>query len=102
LNAVKKAFDLNGDGKFGLGLMFYRETFHFIGAVLFVVFSTLISTRLFNSELMPIYLLGSAMVALAFQEFYFHPKKYNQVIKKGFIDWVVWVVPMAIYLIYFT
>lgn len=102
LNTVKKAFELNGKGKFGFGLMFYRETFHLVGAVLFVIFSTLILESLFKSELTPFFFLGSVMMALAFQEFYFHPKKYNQVIKKGFIDWVVWVVPMAIYLIYFV
>ncbi|NCS98997.1 hypothetical protein GW764_02305 [Candidatus Parcubacteria bacterium] len=102
LDAVKKAFELNGEGKFGMGLMFYRQTFHLIGAVLFVIFSTLISSNFFDNELMPFFLFGFVMVALAFQEFYFHPKKYNQVFKKGFIDWVVWIVPMAIYLIYFA
>lgn len=102
LEAVKKSFKLYGEGKFGFRLTFYREFFHFIGAILFIVFSTLISKSLYGLELLPFFFMGSAILALAFQEFYFHPKKYNQVFKKGFIDWVVWIVPMLVYLIYFV
>jgi uncharacterized membrane protein len=82
--------------------MFYREIFHLLGAVLFVIFSILISSRLFHSELLPVFLIGFIALALAFQEFYFHPKKYKQTIGKGIIDWMVWIFPMVIYFLYFA
>lgn len=87
-----------GKGHFGYKLIAYRETFHFIGSVLFIVFSAVLSERLFGSEVALYVLLVSAIIAVTYQEFYVHPKKYGQLLKKGFIDWFAWVLPIGIFL----
>jgi hypothetical protein len=77
--------------------MFYRELLHFLGSILFIVSATLISEDLFGSEIALYVLLGAAIIALSYQEFYLHPKLYKQHVRKGLIDWFTWVMPMVTY-----
>ena len=100
--AVKHAFETYGPGRFGYKLLLYRETFHFIGALLFIVSAGLISKDLFGSDIALYVLLGSAILALSVQEFYVHPRKYGQRTQKGIADWSVWVLPMLAYLVFFA
>ena len=99
--AVKQALEKYGLGRLGYKLMLYRETFHFLGSILFIVSATIISKNLFGSDAALYVLLLAAIVALAFQEFYVHPKSYGQKARKGIADWLVWVAPMVIYLLLF-
>ncbi|MBP9710905.1 MAG: hypothetical protein KBD50_01435 [Candidatus Pacebacteria bacterium] len=96
--AVQRALKKNGVGRLGYKLMVYRQTFHFIGSLLFIVFATLISQDLFGSEAALYALLCMAIIALTYQEFYLHPRKYGQRVKKGVIDWCVWIAPMLVYI----
>jgi len=100
LKAVNEAFKIK-KGHFGYALLFYRGTFHFIGALLFIVSITLISKQFFNSDTALYFLLASAIFALTYQEFYLHPKKYKQITQKGILDWMTWVIPMVVYLVLF-
>lgn len=95
--AVKNALEQYGLGRLGYKLMLYRETFHFVGSLLFMVFATLVARDLFGSDAALYVLLVLAVLALSFQEFYVHPKSFGQHAKKGVMDWLVWVGPMAIY-----
>jgi hypothetical protein len=100
--AVAHALKKNGVGRLGYKLMIYRQTFHFIGSVLFIVFATLISQDLFGSEAALYVLLCMAIVALMYQEFYLHPRMYGQRAVKGVVDLFSWVTPIVAYFILFT
>lgn len=95
--AVKNALEQYGLGRLGYKLMLYRETFHFVGSLLFMVFATLVARDLFGSDAALYVLLVLAVLALSFQEFYVHPKNFGQHAQKGVMDWLAWVGPMAIY-----
>ncbi len=95
--AVKNALTQYGLGRLGYKLMLYRETFHFVGSLLFMVFATLVARDLFGSDAALYVLLVLAVLALSFQEFYVHPRTFGQHARKGVTDWLVWVGPMAIY-----
>lgn len=97
--ALRRAARAYGKGRLGYKLMMYRQAFHFVGSILFITFSTLISKDLFGSDTALYVLLGSAIVALAYQEFYLHPKTFGQLMRKGVTDYLVWVVPMIVYIL---
>lgn len=97
--AVKHSYKLYGPGRLGYKLMLYRQTLHFIGSLLFITAAGLVSQDLFGSEIALYVLLGAAIIALSFQEFYLHPKLYKQRTRKGLIDWFTWVMPMVLYII---
>ncbi len=100
--ALKIAFKKNGVGRLGYKLEVYRQTFHFIGSVLFIIFATLISQDLFGSEAALYVLLCMAVVALMYQEFYLHPRMYGQRTVKGVVDLFSWITPIVAYFILFT
>lgn len=77
VNALNHAFLLYGPQRLGYKLTFYRASFHFLGAVLFIVFATLLSQKFFGSDTALYVLMATAIVALFVQEFHFHPKKYG-------------------------
>lgn len=96
--AAQKAIERYGLGSLGYKLGLYRELFHFFGSILFIVCAAFISKELFGGDSALYILLVAAIVALSVQEFYVHPKHYGQHIRKGVTDWMVWVVPMLLYL----
>ncbi len=98
-HTVNAALEKYGLGRLGYKLFLYREVFHFIGSVLFIIFATLVSQDLFGSDTALYVLLGAAILALSYQEFYVHPKTYGQHVQKGIADWLVWVVPMVAYIL---
>jgi hypothetical protein len=97
-HAAARALRKHGLGRLGYKLMLYRELFHFFGSIFLIVIATLLSQRLFGSTIALYILLYAAIVALSYQEFYLHPKRYGQHFKKGVVDWLVWVIPISIYL----
>jgi hypothetical protein len=99
--AVTQAWEKYGPHHIGFKLTFYREVFHFMGAITFIVVVTLLSHRFLNSEGALYVLMGCAIAALFVQEFYYHPKYYSQPTIKGVSDWLSWVVPMITYLFLF-
>ena len=68
--------------------------------MLFIVIATLVSQKLFGSEIALYILLGTAIVALFIQEFISHPNRFQQSRKKGIADWLTWVIPMVLYVIF--
>ncbi len=84
--------------RLGYKLTLYREVFHFFGSVLFITLAALISHVFLGGDSALYVLLAAAVIALAYQEFYVHPKIYDQHPQKGILDWSVWVAPMALYL----
>ena len=96
--AVARALKKNGAGRMGYKLTLYRQTFHFAGSIIFIVLATFLAKNFFGSEVALYFLLYTAIVALNFQEFYLHPKRYGQHLKKGVIDWSFWVLPILFYI----
>jgi hypothetical protein len=96
--AVARALTKYGFGRLGYKLFLYREFFHFVGSVLFIVLATEVSKAFFGGDTALYMLLWAAIFALAFQEFYVHPRRYGQLLHKGIADWLVWVVPMILYI----
>lgn len=96
--AAARALRKNGPGKIGFKLVVYRQTFHFAGSILFIAVSTLLARELFGSEAALYVLFYAAIAALTYQEFYVHPRRYQQRLGKGLLDWSFWVVPMLLYL----
>jgi len=101
-HAVAQAWEKYGPHHLGYKLTFYREAFHFIGAVIFIVLTTVLSHQFLKSDVALYVLMGGAIGALFLQEFYFHPKYYAQPTIKGIADWLFWVVPMITYLLLFN
>ena len=75
----------------------YREFFHILGSFLIISFSYIL--YLYVSVYVPviIFLLWSAW--MTYQEFYLHPKKYNQKLLESILDWSSWIIPLIIYLV---
>ncbi len=99
--ACARALEVYGEGKLSYTLFLYREICHFIGSVIFIILATVISHRLFGSNTALYVLLASAIMALSYQEFYLHPRRYGQRMPKGISDWLAWVAPMAAYFFFF-
>lgn len=95
--ALRAALRRHGIGKIGYKLLLYREVFHFVGSIVFIISATLISNELFGSDKALYVLMGAAVLALGFQEFYVHPRTYGQRPQKGVLDWLSWVIPMVVY-----
>lgn len=100
--AVANAFELYGSNWMGYRLAIYRGFFHVIGSVIFMVLATLIARDLFGSETALYVLLGAAVCALIFQEFYYHPKHFLQPRKKSVVDTLSWIIPMLVYVSVFN
>ncbi|MDB5265262.1 MAG: hypothetical protein JWN64_833 [Parcubacteria group bacterium] len=87
-----------GPGHYGYRVLAYRQACHFIGALGVIVVSTFISKELFGSDVAIYVLLVLAIVAVSYQEFYLHPRYYGQLWRKSVADWLVWTIPIGIYL----
>ncbi len=96
--ALAKVQEKHGYGHYGPALIFYRNIFHVIGAVLFVFFSALISHDLFGSEGALYLMFFFAAGGILYGEFVIQPKKLGQKTFHAFIDWFSWVVPMVVYM----
>ncbi|HYE23494.1 MAG TPA: hypothetical protein VEA92_03590 [Candidatus Paceibacterota bacterium] len=95
---LRRVQDVRGPGSYSYALIAYRQVFHVIGAFLFIAAAAFISNRLFGSEVALYVLLVSAGMVITVQEFYFHPRYYQQHLPKSVSDWLAWVVPIGMYL----
>lgn len=77
--------------------IFWREVCHFIGTCLLIVLSQVLF--IYVSAYVPIIvfiLLGGWMT---YQEFWLHPRKYDQKLWNGLLDWSVWIIPFIMYIL---
>lgn len=96
--AVERMHETYGYGHYGPGLIAYRGVFHLIGALLFILFASLVSRELFGSDVALIVLFILATIALAVQELYIQPRTFGQMRAHAVVDWLSWVVPFGVYL----
>ncbi len=98
--AVEESFKKYGPNHFGYKLTIYRGTFHLLGSIVSIVLATLISQKLFGSEMALYSLMTLMIVGIFVQEFYWQPRQLGQLRYKGVVDWLTWVTPILIYLIF--
>ncbi len=90
-----------GHGHFGLLLEAYRQLFHLVGSILFLICAALVSAVFFPSSHAMLVFLALAVAFITFQEFYLHRRLYEQLWKKGLLDWLSWCAPLGAYLFFF-
>lgn len=86
-----------GVGRYGYKLMVYRQAFHFVGSILFLIIAAYLSQSFFESTKAIYAFLIAAVLLISFQEFYVHRRMYQQLWRKGIVDWLAWCVPIGIY-----
>lgn len=86
-----------GAGHYGFKIDTYRQVFHLAGSIIFLTISAFLSKLLFGNQNAMYVFLTIAVLFISFQEFYLHRKIYNQLWKKGIVDWLAWCVPMGVY-----
>ncbi len=98
MKTLADAWEKYGAYNMGYKLTVYRGAFHFVGSLWFIVCAAVLSHRFLDSEIALYVLMGAAIAALFYQEFFIHPRQYNQKSRKGISDWLTWVIPMMVYL----
>jgi len=88
----------HGKGHFGYRLGAYRQLFHLAGSILFLMVAAYLSDFFFKTTDAVAMFLAVAVLFISFQEFYLHRRMYQQLWKKGIVDWLTWCVPFGIYL----
>lgn len=91
---------IRGPGAYGYRILAYRQVFHVLGSILFIGIATFVSHRLFGSETALFVLFAAAVLVISIQEFYLHPRFYEQHFAKGMSDWLAWVMPIGMYLFF--
>jgi hypothetical protein len=100
--ALARAFRKYGPGHYGFRLSFYRQCFHFAGSLLVLYACALVALHFFDSATAFSLLLGLATAFISYQEFVLQRREYHQLWRKGLADWLVWVLPMGLYLFFFS
>ncbi|HEX5774816.1 MAG TPA: hypothetical protein VFY28_02555 [Candidatus Paceibacterota bacterium] len=100
--ALARARRKFGPGHFGYKVLAYRQACHLAGAITLIILATLLAQRWFGSDAALYGLLAAAIAAVTFQEFYLHPKYYGQLWRKSVADWMVWVTPIVLFLLFHT
>lgn len=86
-----------GAGRYGFKLNAYRQLFHFIGSLLFLIIAAHLSQSFFGGAEAMLAFLVAAVALISFQEFYLHRRMYRQLWRKGIVDWLSWCIPFWIY-----
>jgi Na+/H+ antiporter NhaD/arsenite permease-like protein len=86
-----------GSGHYGFKLDAYRQLFHLAGSILFLIAAAYLSQSFLGGTTALYAFLIAAVALITFQEFYLHRRMYQQLWRKGIIDWLAWCVPMGIY-----
>lgn len=86
-----------GVGHYGFKLNVYRQIFHLLGSLLFLLLAAYLSQKYLGGNDAMYAFLTCAVLLISFQEFYLHRRMYQQLWRKGFVDWLAWCIPMGIY-----
>ena len=97
--AVERRMRHYGSGHYGFALSAYRQVFHFAGSILFLVVAAYVSQSVLGSARALYGFLAVAILFISFQEFYLHRRMYQQLWRKGIVDWLTWCVPMGVYIV---
>lgn len=95
--ALRLAFRTYGRGRYGFKLMVYRSFFHVVGALTTIFAAAFVSQKLFGNASALYVVLVLTVLFITFQEFYLQRRMYQQLWRKGILDWFAWVVPIGLY-----
>ena len=73
----------------------WREICHIIGSFILMEISHIMELFIPKVSLFFFILL---ILWMTYQEFYVHPRKYNEEIWRSTLDWFSWVIPFGIYI----
>ena len=90
-----------GRGHFGIFITCYRSLFHIAGSIIVITVFAFVARAFFGTERALYVVLGLVTLLITYQEFYYHPRYYHQLFKKGALDWAAWIAPIGIYLTFF-
>lgn len=90
-----------GVGCYGFKLGAWRQTCHLVGAGLLILGLTYASEYFWGTDAALPAMFVAAMLAITYQEFYYHPRRYAQRFGKSVLDWTSWVAPLGAYLFLF-
>ncbi len=77
--------------------VFWREICHLIGVLLIIFFAHYVLRKISYELILVLFVMFT--IWMTYQEFELHPQKYDQPLWKGVLDWLVWITPLAIYLL---
>ncbi len=89
-----------GKGHYGVKLDAYRQVFHLAGSILYLILAAYISHSLLKNDEAIYAFLISAVALITFQEFYLHRRMYQQLWRKGVVDWLAWCAPIGAYVFF--
>lgn len=95
--ALAAAFTKYGHARYGVPLAAYRSIFHALGSVAIIATAILLSRDFSDSQRVVTIVLASMIVLIGYQEFYAHRALQSR--RKALVDWLVWSVPMGLYLL---
>jgi hypothetical protein len=87
-----------GRGHYGYKLSVYRQFFHAVSSILIMIGATFLLQYYFGSTVALYVFLGLGILFISFQEFYLQRRTYQQLWRKGVLDWLSWCVPAALYM----
>ena len=94
---LKRIQKKRGPGSYSYTLILYRQVFHVLGAILFILLAAYLSKTYLGGDAALYALLGAMVFLITVQEFYFHPRYFHQHVPKSVSDWLAWVVPVGMY-----
>jgi uncharacterized membrane protein YfcA len=97
--ALARAYRKHGHGHFGFKLTLYRSIFHILGSIAVVALGIFLSEQIFNSHTALYMIFAALSLFITFQEFYLQRRIYQQLWRKGILDWCAWIVPLMLYVL---
>lgn len=79
-------------------VLVHRELSHLLGALVAIPTASFLGV-VFNTPLVTYSFLFLLILFITVQEFYIHPKHYQQIWWKSCIDWSMWVGPIVVFLL---
>lgn len=86
-----------GRGHYGFKLNAYRQLFHFVCSIILIVAAVYVLQYDLGSTRALYTFLIAGVLFISFQEFYLHRRLYQQLWRKGILDWLSWCIPVGIY-----
>lgn len=98
-NAALAAYqEKYGLGHYGFKIGAYRQVFHLLGSILFLIIAAFLSQTYLGGVAALYAFLAIAVGLISYQEFYLHRRMYQQLWRKGLLDWTAWCLPFVLYM----
>jgi hypothetical protein len=96
LNYMQRIY---GHGHYGYKLSIYRQFFHAVSSILIMIVATILLQYYVGSTVALYVFLAVGVLFISYQEFFLQRRTYQQLWRKGILDWLSWCVPAGLYMI---